>query len=67
MLRAPAMAMEQRPARAVPSAMSGMRLWRSAYQPIPMTAKVRKKPITERRLMIDWMSILRSWMMNGPA
>jgi hypothetical protein len=32
-----------------------------------MTAKVRKNPITDRRLMTDWMVIWRSWRMNGPA
>ncbi len=51
----------------VPKASSGMRLWRSAYQPIPMTAKVRKNPMTDRRLMIDEMLIFRSSRMCGPA
>jgi hypothetical protein len=51
----------------VPIASSGIRLCRSAHHPRPITAKVRKKPIIDRRLMIDWMLISRSRRMKGPA
>jgi hypothetical protein len=67
MPRAPAETIEKMPEMAVPIASSGTRLWRSAHQPIPITANVRKNPIIERRLRIELMLMWRSWMICGPA
>ena len=65
--RAPAVTIWNRPETTVPSPNSGTRLCRSAYQPSPMAAKIRKNPMVAWTFRMSRTLILRSTMMSGPA
>jgi hypothetical protein len=58
---------EKKPAMMLPKANSGTRGRRSAHQPSPILAKMRRNPITDPRPRTVWMSMRRSLRMNGPA